>query len=62
MDINERELLFNQKYLYQKKTVEYLHWVNTGLVYIYYLCALVIVYYLFTKYDFNLYSNILFIY
>ena len=60
MDINERELLFNQKYLHQKKTVEYLHWVNTGLVYIYYLCALVIVYYLFTKYDFNLYSNVLF--
>ena len=60
MDINERELLFNQKYLHQKKTVEYLHWVNTGLVYIYYLCALVIVYYLFTKYEFNLYSNVLF--
>jgi len=60
MDINEKELLFNQKYLHQKKTVEYLHWVNTGLVYIYYLCALVIVYYLFTKYDFNLYNNILF--
>ena len=60
MDINEKELLFNQKYLHQKKTVEYLHWVNTGLVYIYYLCALVIVYYLFTKYDFNRYNNILF--
>jgi hypothetical protein len=61
MDINERELIFNQKYLHQKKTVEYLSWVNTSLVYIYYLCALVITYYLITKYDFTLYSNILFI-
>jgi hypothetical protein len=61
MDINERELLFNQKYLHQQKTVEYLYWVNTILVYIYYLCALVIIYYLFTKYDFGNYSKIIFI-
>jgi hypothetical protein len=61
MDINERELLFNQKYLHQQKTVEYLYWVNTILVYIYYLCALVIIYYLFTKYDFSNYSKITFL-
>ena len=57
MDINERELLFNQKYLHQQKNVEYLNWVNTILVYIYYLCALVIIYYLFTKYEYSNYSN-----
>lgn len=57
MDINERELLFNQKYLHQQKTVEYMNWVNTILVYIYYLCALVIIYYLFTKYEYSNYSK-----
>jgi hypothetical protein len=55
MDINERELLFNQKYLHQKNTVDYLHGVNTVLMYTYYLCIFVIVYYLFTKYELNKY-------
>jgi len=57
MGINERELLFNQKYLHQKNTVEYLHGVNTVLTYTYYLCILVIIYYLFTKYEFNKYGK-----
>ena len=57
MDINERELLFNQKYLHQKNTVEYLHGVNTVLTYTYYLCILVIIYYLFTKYEINKYGK-----
>ena len=57
MGINERELLFNQKYLHQKNTVDYLHGLNTFLLFIYYLCVLVIIYYLFTKYEFNNYSK-----
>ena len=57
MGINERELLFNQKYLHQKNIVDYLHGLNTFLLFIYYNCILVIIYYLITKYEFNKYGK-----
>ena len=59
MDINEREQLFHTKFLHQKNTVDLFKNFNFILLLIYYTCILVIIYLLFTKYNLNIYYNII---
>jgi len=58
MDINEREFLFNTKFLHQTKSTESLQTINILLLIIYYICILVIIYILIVKYDFNKYGKL----
>lgn len=53
--LDERELLFQQKYLYQFQTVNTLLGLNTLLLYVYYICIVIVLYFLFTKYEYNVY-------
>ena len=55
MDIEDRELLFQQKYIYQAQTVNTLTGLNTFLLFAYYICIIIVLYYLFTKYELNMY-------
>jgi hypothetical protein len=58
MDIEDRELLFQQKYIYQAQTVNTLTGLNTFLLFAYYICIIIVLYYLFTKYELNMYVKV----
>ena len=58
MDIEDRELLFQQKYIYQAQTVNTLTGLNTFLLFAYYICIIIVLYYLFTKYELNMYVKL----
>ena len=53
--IEDRELLFQQKYIYQTQTVNTLNVLNTFLLFAYYICIIIVLYFMFTKYEFNMY-------
>ena len=53
--IEDRELLFQQKYIYQIQTVNTLTGLNTFLFFAYYICIIIVLYFLFTKYELNMY-------
>jgi hypothetical protein len=56
--IEDRELLFQQKYIYQIQTVNTLTGLNTFLFFAYYICIIFVVYFLFTKYELNIYVKL----
>jgi len=56
--IEDRELLFQQKYIHQIQTVNTLTGLNTFLVFAYYICIIIVLYYLFTKYELNIYVKL----
>lgn len=53
--IEDRELLYQQKYIYQIQTVNTLTGLNTFLFFAYYICIIIVLYFLFTKYELNMY-------
>jgi hypothetical protein len=53
--IEDRELLFQQKYIYQIQTVNTLTGLNTFLFFAYYICIIIVLYFLFAKYELNMY-------
>ena len=58
LNIEDRELLFQQKYIYQTQTVNYLIGLNTFLLFAYYICIIIVLYFLFTKYELNIYVKL----
>lgn len=60
MNIEDRELLFQQKYIYQAQTVNTLTGLNTFLLFAYYICIIIVLYFLFTKYELNIYVKAVF--
>lgn len=58
LNIEDRELLFQQKYIYQTQTVNTLTGLNSLLLFAYYICIIVVLYLLFAKYDLNIYVKI----
>ena len=55
LNIEDRELLFQQKYIYQTQTVNSLIGLNTVLLFAYYICIIIVLYFLFTKYELSMY-------
>lgn len=60
LSIEDRELLFQQKYIYQTQTVNALTVLNTFLLFAYYICIIIVLYFLFTKYELNMYVKVVF--
>ena len=60
MNIEDRELLFQQKYIYQTQTVNMLTGFNTLLLFAYYVFIIIVMYLLFTKYELNIYVKSVF--
>ena len=60
MNIEDRELLFQQKYIYQTQTVNTFTGLNTLLLFAYYVCIIIVMYLLFTKYELNIYVKAVF--
>ena len=58
LNIEDRELLFQQKYIYQTQTVNSLIGLNTFLLFAYYICIIIVLYFLFTKYELNIYVKL----
>lgn len=56
--IEDSELLFQQKYIYQIQTVNTLTGLNTFLFFAYYICIIIVLYFLFTKYELNMYVKV----
>ena len=56
--LTDRELLFQQKYIHQVQTIETLTLLNTVLTYVYFICIIFVLYYLFTKYDLSIYVKV----
>jgi hypothetical protein len=56
--IEDRELLFQTKYIHQTQTVNTLTILNNFLLFAYYICIIVVLYFLFTKYELNLYVKV----
>lgn len=54
----DKELLFQQKYNNQIQTVESLTKLNNFLLITYYSCILIAMYFLFTKYEYNIYVKV----
>ena len=59
--IENRERLFQQKYIHQQTTVNNLVWYNTILRIVYYCCIILAIYTLVTKYEYNIYVKIIII-
>jgi|SaaInlV_150m_DNA_3_1039698.scaffolds.fasta_scaffold42260_3 hypothetical protein len=57
MTINEREHLFHSKYLHQLEQVDSLNRVNALLLFTYYVFIIIVLYFLFTKYDYSIYTK-----
>ena len=55
LNIEDRELLFQQKYIYQTQTVNSLIGLNTFLLFAYYICIIIVLYFLITKYELRWY-------
>lgn len=55
--LNDRERLFQQKYIYQIQTVESLTRFNMVLTTAYYVFIVIALYFLFTKYDYSIYTK-----
>ena len=55
MNIEDRELLFQTKYIHQTQTVNVLTILNTFLLFAYYICIIIVLYFLITKYELRWY-------
>ena len=55
MNIEDRELLFQTKYIHQTQTVNVLNILNTFLLFAYYICIIIVLYFLITKYELRWY-------
>jgi len=56
--IEDRELLFQQKYIHQIQTVNTLTELNNFLLFAYYICIIIVLYFLFSKYELNMYLKV----
>lgn len=56
--LDDRERLFQQKYIYQIQTVDSLTSLNQLLTTTYYVFVLIALYFLFTKYEYSMYIKI----
>jgi hypothetical protein len=56
--IEDRELLFQQKYIHQIQTVNTLTELNNFLLFAYYICIILVLYFLFSKYELNMYLKV----
>jgi len=54
----DKELLFQQKYNNQIQTVQSLTNLNKWLLITYYICIIIAMYFLFAKYEYNIYIKI----
>jgi hypothetical protein len=57
MSINERERLFHSKYIHQLEQVDSLTRVNALLLFTYYVFIIIVLYFLFTKYEYSIYTK-----
>ena len=55
LNIEERELLFQTKYIHQTQTVNTLNILNIFLLFAYYICIIIVLYFLITKYELSWY-------